>query len=56
MDGPKVVQWVKNTAKTLADVTAWTYLRRLGFSLQTPRPRHERKATPEEQAAFKKSG
>lgn len=52
---PKVAQWVKNnTGKTLAATTAWTYLRRLGLTLQVPRPSHEQEATPEEQAAFKK--
>ncbi len=35
--------------------TAWTYLRRIGWTSQTPRPRHVKAATPEEQAAFKKS-
>lgn len=35
--------------------TAWTYLRRIGWTSQTPRPRHVKAATPEEQTAFKKS-
>lgn len=52
---PKVAAWVKSeTGKTLANTTAWTYLRRLGFSLQVPRPSHEQEATPQEQTAFKK--
>jgi transposase len=52
---PKVAAWVKqNTGKTLAHSTAWTYLRRLGLTLQVPRPSHEQEASPEEQAAFKK--
>jgi transposase len=52
---PKVAAWVKDkTGKTLANTTAWTYLRRLGFTLQVPRPAHEQEATSEEQAAFKK--
>jgi transposase len=39
----------------MAEVTAWTYLRRLGFTLQSPRPRPTRAAKAQEQAAFKKS-
>lgn len=53
---PKVAQWVKeHTGKTMATITAWTYLRRLGFTLQRPRPRHTRAATAEEREAFKKN-
>ncbi|RIH81262.1 winged helix-turn-helix domain-containing protein [Calidithermus roseus] len=53
---PKVARWVKeHTGKTMAEVTAWTYLRRLGFTLQRPRPRHPQRATAEARAAFKKS-
>lgn len=33
---------------------AWGYFKRLGFSVQLPRPRHHRAATPEQQDAFKK--
>lgn len=33
--------------------TAWSYLRRLGFSLQVPRPVHHQSATVEQQAEFK---
>ena len=52
---PKVALWVeKNTGKTLKKVTAWTYLRRLGLTLQVPRPKHLQAATPDEQVAFKK--
>ncbi len=53
---PKVARWVKeHTGKVMAEITAWTYLRRLGFSLQRPRPRHTQAASPQEEAAFKKS-
>ncbi len=53
---PKVARWVQeHTGKTMAAVTAWTYLRRLGFTLQRPRLRHAKRAGPEEQAAFKKT-
>jgi transposase len=53
---PKVVGWIKQ--RTGADVdesTAWRWMRRLGFTLQVPRPHHRRKASPDEQEAFKKS-
>jgi len=51
----KVAHWVQaHTGKSMAEVTAWTYLRRLGFSLQRPRPRHTRAASKQEQEAFKK--
>lgn len=38
----------------ITDVCAWGYLRRLGFSVQMPRPRHHLAASPEAQDAFKK--
>ena len=53
---PKVARWI--TERTGAGVnhsTAWRVMRRLGFTLQVPRPHHRRAATAEEQAAFKKS-
>lgn len=34
---------------------AWGYFKRLGFSVQMPRPRHHRAASPEVQDTFKKS-
>jgi transposase len=33
----------------------WDALRRLGWSLQSPRPRHPRAATPAQKAALKKT-
>jgi transposase len=33
----------------------WEALRQIGWSIQKPRPRHPKAATPEEEAAFKKS-
>jgi transposase len=51
----KVAHWVKaHTGKVMAEITAWTYLQRLGFSLQRPRPRHTQAASPQVEAAFKK--
>jgi transposase len=44
----KVAPWVQaHTGQRMAEVTAWTYLRRLGFSLQGPR--HTRAASAQEQ-------
>lgn len=53
--GPKIARWIE--AKTgrakVHDQRGWDYLVRLGFSAQTPRPRHGQ-ADPVEQATFKK--
>jgi transposase len=54
--GPKVATWIsQKTKQKVSDVTGWQYLRRLGYSLQVPRPQHRKAATPEEQATFKKN-
>ena len=53
--GPKVAAWMA-ARLGLAKVHAqrgWEALRRIGWSIQAPRPRHARAATPEERAAFK---
>lgn len=53
---PKVAAWIAERTGTAVDAsTAWRAMRRLGFTLQVPRPRHHGAATAEEQAAFKKS-
>jgi transposase len=39
----------------VAEQRGWEALRAIGYALQRPRPRHARAATPEEQAAFKKT-
>ncbi len=53
---PKVARWMQaRTGTSVNQSTAWRVMRRLGFTLQVPRPRHRRAATAEEQAAFKKS-
>lgn len=41
-------------AVEITEVCAWGYLKRLGFSVQMPRPRHHQAATPDVQDAFKK--
>lgn len=55
--GPKVARWIA-ARLGLAHVHAprgWEALRKLGWSLQAPRPKNPGAAPPEEQAAFKKS-
>jgi transposase len=53
--GPKVAVWMARRLG-LAQVhpqRGWEALRRIGWSIQAPRPRHARAATPAEQATFK---
>jgi transposase len=53
---PKVAAWVaEQTGQAVHETTAWRAMRRLGFTLQVPRPRHRRSASAAEQEAFKKS-
>jgi transposase len=52
----KVADWISARLEVPVDEhTGWAYLRRLGFSRQTPRPKHP-DADPEAQEAFKKGG
>src|SRR3712207_4232468 len=54
--GPKVAGWMARRLG-LAKVhpqRGWEALRRIGWSIQAPRPRHARAATPEQPAAFKR--
>lgn len=54
--GPKVAAWIaQKSGHEVHHSTAWRALKRLGFSLQTPRPANKRRASLEEQAEFKKS-
>ena len=54
--GGKVAAWIKRqTGISTNPRRGWEYMRRLGFSTQTPRPRHAQAASPEEQTAWKKS-
>ena len=39
----------------VAEQRGWEALRAIGWTIQRPRPRHVRAATPEEQAVFKKT-
>jgi transposase len=53
---PKVARWIEErTREPVHETTAWRAMRRLGFTLQVPRPRHRRAASEREQARFKKS-
>src|SRR3712207_4775883 len=55
--GPKVAAWMARH-RGLAKVhpqRGWEALQRLEWSVQTPRPRHPRAATPEDREALKKS-
>src|ERR671910_1238619 len=54
--GPKVALWMA-AHLGLASVHAqrgWEALKRIGWSVQAPRPRHARAATPEQRADFKR--
>jgi transposase len=54
-NGPKVAAWMARHLG-LAKVhpqRGWEALKRIDWSLQAPRPRHPRSATPEQRAAFK---
>src|SRR5215213_3205523 len=49
---PKVARLIaERTGQSVHETTAWRAMRRLGFTLQVPRPRHRRSASAEEQAA-----
>lgn len=54
--GSKVAAWIsERSGRAVHVTTGWRTLKRLGFSLQTPRPANRHRASEEEQAAFKKS-
>ena len=54
--GVKVAAWIaEQTGREVHRVTGWRHIERLGFTLQTPRPQNKRRASAEEQAAFKKT-
>jgi transposase len=53
---PKVAVWMsEKIGRPVSFKVAWEYLKRIGFSLQQPRPSHT-KADKEAQEAFKKGG
>jgi transposase len=52
--GPKVARWMgTQIGHAVHPQRGWEYLKKVGFSLQVPRPRHH-KADPEQQEAFKR--
>jgi transposase len=55
--GPKVAAWMaRHLGRAVVHPQrGWDALRRLGWSLQSPRPRHPRAAAAEQRAALKKS-
>ena len=55
--GPKVAAWIARHLGLAAvhPQRGWEALQRLEWSVQAPRPRHPRSATPEQREALKKS-
>ena len=55
--GPKVAAWMARHLglATVHPQRGWEALKRIAWSVQTPRPRHPRAATPEQREALKKS-
>lgn len=54
--GREVAKWIEAiTGRKTSVVTGWTYLKRLDYSLQTPRPKHLKSASETEREAFKKN-
>jgi hypothetical protein len=54
--GPKVAAWMAaRLGREVWPQRGWGYLKKLGHSLQVPRPRHAKAASPEEQVAQKKT-
>jgi transposase len=53
--GSKVAAWMARQLglERVHPQRGWEALKRIGWSLQAPRPRHPRAATPEQRAAFK---
>lgn len=53
----KVAAWMAAQLglEKLAPQRGWEALQAIGWSIQSPRPRHPNSATPEQEAAFKKS-
>jgi len=53
----KVATWMAAQLglEKLAPQRGWEALQAIGWSIQSPRPRHPKSATPEQEAAFKKS-
>lgn len=53
--GPKVARYVEQQWNIRVNpATGWKWLKRLGFSLQVPRPSHPRSATPAQRRSWKR--
>lgn len=53
--GPKVAAFLRDRWGVVVRVqTGWNWLRRLGFTLQVPRPRHPKALSPAEQQVWKR--
>src|ERR687894_447122 len=54
--GPKVAAWMARRLglERVHPQRGWEALKRIGWSVQAPRPRHARAATPEQRADFKR--
>jgi transposase len=54
---PKVGQWLAGELglETVAAQRGWEALQRIGWSIQKPRPRNPKAATPEQEAEYKKT-
>lgn len=55
--GPKVAAWIAQCLgrEKVHAQRGWEALKKIAWSIQAPRPRHPRTATPQERDAFKKS-
>jgi transposase len=54
--GPKLARRIAElTGRSMHKATGWEWLRKLGFTPQRPRPRNCQAASPQEQAAWKKT-
>lgn len=55
--GPKIARWLARFHRLVSvhDQRGWDALSAIGYSIQTPRPRHPQTATAAERAALKKS-
>lgn len=52
--GPKVAKWIRDrTGKSCCNHTGWMYLKRLGYTVQRPRP-EQPDANKEDQEVFKR--
>jgi transposase len=55
-NGPKVAAWIgQRLGREVKPQVGWLQLKRLGMSLQVPRPRHVQSANEAEQGEYKKS-